>query len=120
MIENVLRARGEHPDRPPEDVMRDAAAEVARPVLFAVAIIILVYVPILALQGVAGKMFVPMALTVILALSGSLVAHHDADAGAGGDLPRRPGRRRARDAPRPLDAAPPTRRCCDGPSVTPP
>ncbi|MCJ2019151.1 CusA/CzcA family heavy metal efflux RND transporter [Methylobacterium sp. E-065] len=73
MVENVLRARGEHPDRPPEDLIRDAAAEVAKPVMFAVAIIILVYVPILALEGVAGKMFVPMALTVILALSGSLV-----------------------------------------------
>jgi heavy metal efflux system protein len=73
MVENVLRARGEHPDRPPHALIRDAAAEVARPVIFAVAIIILVYVPILALQGVAGKMFVPMALTVILALSGSLV-----------------------------------------------
>ncbi|MDP4005420.1 efflux RND transporter permease subunit [Methylobacterium sp. NEAU K] len=73
MIENVLRARGEHPDRPAAEVVRDAAAEVARPVMFAVAIIILVYVPILALQGVAGKMFVPMALTVILALSSSLI-----------------------------------------------
>ncbi|MGU3468372.1 efflux RND transporter permease subunit [Methylobacterium sp. C33D] len=73
MVENVLRARGEHPDRPPQDLIRDAAAEVAKPVMFAVAIIILVYVPILALEGVAGKMFVPMALTVILALSGSLI-----------------------------------------------
>jgi cobalt-zinc-cadmium resistance protein CzcA len=73
MIENVLRARGEHPDRPALDVVRDATAEVAKPVMFAVAIIIVVYVPILALQGVAGKMFVPMALTVILALGGSLV-----------------------------------------------
>ncbi|WFS09160.1 CusA/CzcA family heavy metal efflux RND transporter [Methylobacterium sp. 391_Methyba4] len=73
MIENVLRARGEHPDRPATEVVRDATAAVARPVIFAVAIIILVYVPILALQGVAGKMFVPMALTVILALAGALV-----------------------------------------------
>ncbi|MHB2205629.1 efflux RND transporter permease subunit [Methylobacterium sp. CM6257] len=73
MIENVLRARGEHPERPAAEVVRDAAAEVARPVMFAVAIIILVYVPILALEGVAGKMFVPMALTVILALGSSLI-----------------------------------------------
>lgn len=73
MIENVLRARGEHPERPALDVVRDATAEVAKPVMFAVAIIIVVYVPILALQGVAGKMFVPMALTVILALGGSLI-----------------------------------------------
>ncbi len=73
MIENVLRARGEHPDRPAHDLIRDAAAEVARPVIFAVAIIIIVYVPILALEGVAGKMFAPMALTVILALGASLI-----------------------------------------------
>lgn len=73
MIENVLRARGAHPDRPPLAVVSEAAAAVAKPVMFAVAIIIVVYVPILALQGVAGKMFVPMALTVILALGGSLI-----------------------------------------------
>ncbi|GAN48034.1 efflux RND transporter permease subunit [Methylobacterium radiotolerans] len=73
MVENVLRARGEHPDRPPFEVIRDAAAEVAKPILFAVAIIMLVYVPVLALEGVAGKMFRPMAVTVILALAGSLV-----------------------------------------------
>jgi len=73
MIENVLRARGEHPDRPAEEVIRKATVEVARPILFAVAIIIMVYLPILALEGVAGKMFRPMAFTVILALAGSLV-----------------------------------------------
>jgi heavy metal efflux system protein len=73
MIENVMRARGEHPDRAAATLVRDAAAEVARPVTFAVAIIILVYVPILALQGVAGKMFAPMALTVILALGSALL-----------------------------------------------
>ena len=50
-----------------------AAKEVARPVTFAVAIIILVYVPILTLQGIEGKMFRPMALTVILALVASLL-----------------------------------------------
>ncbi len=73
MVENVMRARGEHPERPALDVIRDAAAEVAQPILFAVAIIILVYLPILTLDGVAGKMFRPMALAVILALAGSLV-----------------------------------------------
>ena len=73
MVENVLRARGEHPGQPALDVIRDATAEVAKPILFAVAIIILVYLPVLALEGVAGKMFRPMALTVILALAGSLI-----------------------------------------------
>ena len=73
MIENVLRARGEHPGRAALDAIREATAEVARPILFAVAIIIMVYLPVLALEGVAGKMFRPMAITVILALAGSLV-----------------------------------------------
>ncbi|MCX8252967.1 MAG: CusA/CzcA family heavy metal efflux RND transporter [Beijerinckiaceae bacterium] len=72
MIENVLRARAQMPARPAAEVIRDATAEVAKPIVFAVAIIVMVYLPILALSGVAGKMFRPMALTVILALTSSL------------------------------------------------
>ncbi len=49
------------------------AAGVARPVAFAVAIIMLVYVPLLALHGVEGKMFRPMAITMACALFGALV-----------------------------------------------
>jgi cobalt-zinc-cadmium resistance protein CzcA len=55
------------------EVARDAASEMARPVFFGVAIIFLVYVPILALSGVEGKMFTPMALTVLFAVGASLV-----------------------------------------------
>jgi cobalt-zinc-cadmium resistance protein CzcA len=44
-----------------------------RPVAFAVAIIMLVYIPLLTLEGVEGKMFRPMALTVALALFGALI-----------------------------------------------
>jgi heavy metal efflux system protein len=53
--------------------IKAAAQEVLRPVTFAVGIIILVYVPILTLTGIEGKLFRPMAVTVILALVGSLV-----------------------------------------------
>ena len=53
--------------------LRGAAQEVARPVLFSVLIILLVYVPVLSLGGVEGKMFRPMALTVVLALLTSLL-----------------------------------------------
>ena len=49
------------------------AREVARPIAFGVLIIVLVYVPILTLQGVEGRMFQPMALTVGMALFGSLL-----------------------------------------------
>src|SRR5260370_23132431 len=73
LIENVVRRRAEMPDRPVEQVVREAAGEVARPVTFAVVIITAVYLPILSLQGVEGKMFRPMALTVIFALVASLV-----------------------------------------------
>ena len=55
------------------DVVRRATLEVRRPVVFGVAIITMVHLPILALQGVEGKMFRPMALTVIFALTGSLL-----------------------------------------------
>jgi cobalt-zinc-cadmium resistance protein CzcA len=47
--------------------------EVARPTLFGVAIIMIVYVPILTLTGIEGKMFRPMAEVVLLALTGSLL-----------------------------------------------
>ncbi len=47
--------------------------EVARPVAFGVAIMLVVFLPILALEGVEGKLFRPMALTMIFALLGSLV-----------------------------------------------
>lgn len=51
----------------------DAGAPVARPVAFSVAIIMLVYIPLLALQGVEGKMFRPMATVMACALFGALV-----------------------------------------------
>ncbi|MEQ8768327.1 MAG: efflux RND transporter permease subunit, partial [Planctomycetota bacterium] len=52
--------------------VRAACHQVARPVLFAVGIIMIVYLPILALRGIEGKMFRPMALTVVFAMAGSL------------------------------------------------
>ena len=75
MIENVFRLMSEKQaeGRDPKDVSRKATLEVARPVAFAVVIILIVYVPVLTLTGVEGKMFKPMALTVMFALSGSLV-----------------------------------------------
>jgi len=76
LIENIVRVvterrkRGEPVD---ESTILSAAREVARPVALSVGIIILVYLPILALTGIEGKMFKPMALTVVFALAGSLV-----------------------------------------------
>ena len=55
------------------DVVRDAALEVRRPTMFGELIIMIVYLPILTLEGIEGKLFRPMALTVIFALAGSLI-----------------------------------------------
>ena len=55
------------------DVVREAALEVRKPTMFGELIIMIVYLPILTLQGIEGKMFRPMALTVIFALAGSLI-----------------------------------------------
>ncbi|NOY25429.1 MAG: efflux RND transporter permease subunit [Oligoflexia bacterium] len=76
LIENVVRVVGQRraQGKPvDESTILRAAREVARPVAFSVSIIILVYLPILALTGIEGKMFRPMALTVVFALIGSLV-----------------------------------------------
>ncbi len=51
----------------------DAATEVARPILFGVLIIVAVYLPIFTLEGLEGKMFRPMAITVCSAVLGSLL-----------------------------------------------
>ena len=74
MIENcVRRLAHEGGTRPKLEIVRDAAVEVRRPTMFGELIIAIVYLPILALQGTEGKLFRPMALTVIFALLGSLI-----------------------------------------------
>jgi cobalt-zinc-cadmium resistance protein CzcA len=57
----------------PMEQIRQAANEVARPIAFGVAIIIAVYMPVLFLEGLEGRMFRPMAITVCSALLGSLL-----------------------------------------------
>ncbi|MDP3723881.1 MAG: CusA/CzcA family heavy metal efflux RND transporter [Candidatus Omnitrophota bacterium] len=75
IIENIMRHLAEQAKHSKDRlvVIRDAAKEVARPVIFGVGIIMIVYLPILTLQGIEGKMFTPMALTVLFALAGSLL-----------------------------------------------
>ena len=76
MIDNILRRLADKPVRNRDERLATVLAagrEVLRPMTLAVSIIILVYVPILALTGIEGKMFRPMALTVIMALAGSLL-----------------------------------------------
>ncbi len=73
-IENAVRRLSENPEGKSKlEVIGAAAGEVLRPAMFGQLIIMVVYTPILALQGVEGKMFRPMALTVILALAASAI-----------------------------------------------
>lgn len=81
IVENTVRRLGELRSRlgrplTPVDrhgMTRSAAMEVLTPAVFGVLIIITAYLPILTLRGIEGKMFRPMALTVIFALVGALV-----------------------------------------------
>lgn len=73
MVENAVTRLGENPGKRAQiDVIRDAAIEVRKPTMFGELIIMIVYLPILALEGMEGKLFRPMALTVIFALVGSM------------------------------------------------
>ncbi|MDR9502340.1 MAG: CusA/CzcA family heavy metal efflux RND transporter [Desulfurivibrionaceae bacterium] len=74
MVENVdrlLRQADGHDSR--LSIIARACAEVARPIIFAVAIIIIVFLPLFTLQGVEGKTFSPLAYTVAFAMLGSLL-----------------------------------------------
>lgn len=77
MIENLLRhfeeRKGPWTWEEKLKAVRDSAVEVAKPVSLGLFIIMIVYMPILALQGIEGKMFHPMAVTVLMALAASLL-----------------------------------------------
>ncbi|MEO5815865.1 MAG: CusA/CzcA family heavy metal efflux RND transporter [Gemmatimonadaceae bacterium] len=76
MVENFVRRLGQGTETNEEqrvDIIRRAAFEVGRPIVFGVCIIIAVYVPIFALQGLESRMFTPMAFTVCVAVFGSLI-----------------------------------------------
>jgi heavy metal efflux system protein len=75
MTENIMRHLSERKPPGPRVVaeVRHAAIEVARPLTFAVLIIMTVYVPILTLERIEGKLFRPMAVTISVAVVGSLL-----------------------------------------------
>src|SRR5512136_1650944 len=81
MVENAMRrlAMRQHELGRPltkeerEETATSTPLEVARPVAFGVAIVLVVFLPILTLEGIEGKLFRPMALTMIYALLGSLI-----------------------------------------------
>jgi cobalt-zinc-cadmium resistance protein CzcA len=81
MVENAMRRMGDRQhalNRPltaaeRRGVLTEAAVEVSRPVAYGVGIILMVFLPVLTLEGIEGKLFKPMALTMIFALLGSLI-----------------------------------------------
>ncbi len=79
MVENAIRHVAEAKRLNPQlkyvglDVFREAGHEVGRPILFAGAIVIIVFLPILSLQGIEGRMFRPMAFSFMSALIGALI-----------------------------------------------
>jgi cobalt-zinc-cadmium resistance protein CzcA len=75
MVENFVRRMGPSPDGGSKrrDLLRQAALEVGRPIVFGIAIIVAVYIPIFTLEGIEGRMFRPMAFTVCAAVLGSLL-----------------------------------------------
>ncbi len=74
IVENIRRHFAEHRDPAlRRQITVQAVWEVARPVAFSVMIIIIVLVPLFTLQGIEGKMFMPLALTMMYALLVSLV-----------------------------------------------
>ena len=81
IVENCLRRFGQAQlalgramsDEERHELTVSATAEVIRPSLFGLCIIAAVYVPVFALGGIEGKMFHPMAITVVLALTGAML-----------------------------------------------
>jgi cobalt-zinc-cadmium resistance protein CzcA len=75
MVENIFRQIAERKGTPlnVRAIIRDAAAEVDRPLFYAVAVIVVSFMPIYVLSGPSGTLFKPMADTMIFALVGSLV-----------------------------------------------
>jgi cobalt-zinc-cadmium resistance protein CzcA len=73
-IENIMRRlREEKGEATKLAIVRDAVLEVRKPTLFGELIIAIVYLPVLTLEGMEGKLFRPMALTVIFALAGAML-----------------------------------------------
>jgi cobalt-zinc-cadmium resistance protein CzcA len=75
MVENIFRQLAARQGKPVNvrEVIRDAAAEVDRPLVYAVTVIVASFLPIYVLAGPSGTLFKPMADTMVFALIGSLI-----------------------------------------------
>ncbi|BAF71729.1 efflux RND transporter permease subunit [Sulfurovum sp. NBC37-1] len=73
VVENSFRLLHDNPKLERAEVIAMATAEVAKPVIFALLIIAVVFIPLLSLEGLAGKLYSPMALDIVFVMLGSLV-----------------------------------------------
>lgn len=73
MVENFISRLGQNKRDSVRETIRFSALEIAQPIVFGISIIVAVYLPIFALEGMESRMFRPMALTVCCAIVGSLV-----------------------------------------------
>lgn len=73
VVENVFSKLGHSPGKTKMEIVLEAVGEVAVPVIFGVSIIILVFLPLMTLEGMEGKMFAPLAYTIAIALAISLL-----------------------------------------------
>jgi cobalt-zinc-cadmium resistance protein CzcA len=73
VVENVFSKLGHNPRADRMRVVYEAVMEVGTPVIFGICIIILVFLPLMTLEGMEGKMFAPLAYTIAIALGISLV-----------------------------------------------
>jgi cobalt-zinc-cadmium resistance protein CzcA len=75
VVENIYRqlVEGRHRSEDRAGIVFLAAREVGRPVVFGIIIIIIVFLPLITLQGMEGKLFAPLAYTIMIALMVSLV-----------------------------------------------
>jgi cobalt-zinc-cadmium resistance protein CzcA len=73
MVENIYRHLEEHREHSTREAMLVAAQEIGRPMSFAILIIIAVFMPVFALQGIEGKLFKPLAYAVTFSMIGSMI-----------------------------------------------
>jgi len=74
MVENIYRHLSDrrHQGMPRQAIILDSAREVSRPIVFGIVIIVIVFLPLITLEGMEGKLFAPMAYTIMIALLVSL------------------------------------------------
>jgi cobalt-zinc-cadmium resistance protein CzcA len=72
MVENNYRKLHDEPNKSKLEIVMNASKEVAKPITFAVLIIVAVFIPLLSLDGLAGKLYEPMALNIVFVMLGSL------------------------------------------------